>query len=239
MSELIKIEEQKTIIEKAFKSASGLALINNATSFMNAGIAVTALKESLTDDALNTYIMPLMNLHAGFMTDCTGVANKGGYVKPFYTVKQVRDCVLDAVLHGLNPIANQFNIIAGRMYITKEGFTHLLHKKGIKYKITVGNDISKASTMAEIQVNIAFKYDNNPDHQKFIFLANIKKGQYDGLDQLKGKAERRAKKAFYEFLTGIDLPESNIDDDSGSVVDVSTNKDITDNKSSKPVDALA
>ena len=41
---------------------------------------------------------------------------------------------------GLEPYGNQLNIIAGNMYVTKEGYKHLLAKvKGLTYSIRHGS----------------------------------------------------------------------------------------------------
>jgi hypothetical protein len=43
-------------------------------------------------------------------------------------VDVVRNCIIDGAANGLLPTGNQFNIIAGNMYPTKEGYTALLSK---------------------------------------------------------------------------------------------------------------
>lgn len=81
--------------------------------------------------------MPLMNTKVGFLTDRNGRPRKNGTVQPLYTIPVVRDAIIDAVSIGLLPTGNQFNIIAERMYPTKEGYTALLRKLGVKYFIDV------------------------------------------------------------------------------------------------------
>lgn len=49
-------------------------------------------------------------------------------------------------------------------------------------------------------------------------MATVKKDDYSSPDQIRGKAERRAKKALYEYITGCDFGEA--DDQSGTVEDV-------------------
>jgi len=44
-------------------------------------------------------------------------------------------------------------------------------------------------------------------------MAVVPKNAYSSYDQLKGKAERRAKKMLYEYVTGLDLGEYDGDSD--------------------------
>lgn len=55
-------------------------------------------------------------------------------------------------------------------------------------------------------------------------MATVKKDDYSSPDQIRGKAERRAKKALYEYITGCDFGDA--DEQSGPVEDVEY-KDVT------------
>ena len=48
-------------------------------------------------------------------------------------------------------------------------------------------------------------------------MAIVKKNKYSTYDQLKGKAERRAKKSLYEYLTGMDLGDA---DPNSAIIDI-------------------
>lgn len=95
------------------------------------------MREALSDEVMERVFMPLMNTKVGFLTDRNGRPRKNGTVQPLYTIPVVRDAIIDAVSIGLLPTGNQFNIIAERMYPTKEGYTALLRKLGVKYFIDV------------------------------------------------------------------------------------------------------
>ncbi len=201
--------------ELACKEAQGLQIINNFGAAFQAVNVVSLLRQALTDEVMDAVFMPLMNTKIGFLTDRNGRPNSRGEVKPLYSKEIVRDAVIDAVAIGLLPTGNQFNIIAERMYPTKEGYTSLLRKLGVKYFIEVSYDKSQTQGFAEIPCKITYQY--NGEKNGFSIIATVKKDNYSSPDQLRGKAERRAKKALYEYITGCDFGDA--DEDSSRIVD--------------------
>ena len=205
----------KETFELACKEAQGLQIVNNFGAAFTAVNVVSLLRKALTKEVMETVFMPLMNTKIGFLTDRNGRPNSRGEVKPLYSVEVVRDAVIDAVAIGLLPTGNQFNIIAERMYPTKEGYTALLRKLGVKYFIDVSYDKSQTQGFAEIPCKITYQY--NGEKNGFSIVATVKKDNYSSPDQLRGKAERRAKKALYEYITGCDFGDA--DEDSSRIVD--------------------
>ena len=116
------------------------------------------------------------------------------------------------------------NIIADRMYPTKEGYTALLRKQEIKYFIDVSFDKNQTEGFAEIPCTINYEYKG--EKNAFKIVATVKKDSYSSPDQLRGKAERRAKKALYEFITGSDFGEA---DENSSRVEDANYTDVSDN----------
>lgn len=205
----------KEQFELACKEAQGLQIVNNFGAAFTAVNVVSLLRQALTPEVMEKVFMPLMNTKIGFLTDRNGRPNSRGVVKPLYTVEVVRDAIIDAVAIGLLPTGNQFNIIADRMYPTKEGYTALLRKLGVKYFIEVSYDKSQTQGFAEIPCKISYQY--NGEKNGFSIVATVKKDDYSSPDQLRGKAERRAKKALYEYITGCDFGDA--DEDSSRIVD--------------------
>lgn len=195
----------------ACKKAGELQLADNVEYVFAASAAVQTLRTILTKDVVESYFMPLMGTRIGFLTDRDKEGKDGKKPEP-YGWETVRDCVIDAACKGLAPIQNQMNIISGSMYPTKEGFTHLLKKIGVKHIINKGPDTSapNAST-ATISCKIFYEYKGQKGD--YTLVATPKKNAYSSLDQLQGKAERKAKKHLYEYLTGIDLGDA--DEESG------------------------
>lgn len=205
---LDKFDKVKEKFELVCKEAEGLTLIQNAGAAFKAVLVVKSLREVLTDEIMKEVFMPLMNAKIGFLTDRNGKPDKRGNTKPLYSIDIVRDAIIDATSFGLLPTFNQFNIIAEKMYPTKEGFTALLKKLGVVYVLNFGKDASSDdSKFAEISVKINYKIKNE-DQKPFVIMAVVPKTTYSSYDQLKGKAERRAKKMLYEYVTGLDLGEN-------------------------------
>lgn len=204
--------------EIACQTAQGLTTLNNFTAAFQAVTVVNLLREALSDEVMNQVFMPLQNTKVGFLTDHDPKKkNKNGMPAIPYGVDVVRDAIIDAVTNGLLPSGNQFNIIAGRMYPTKEGYTALLKKIGCKYFIEKGFDKSQDSRFAEINCKISYEYQGKKN--SFNYVAVVKKDDFSSPDQISGKAERRAKKVLYEYLTGCDLGDA--DENSGKVVEQS------------------
>lgn len=192
--------------EVALRDASAIDIVNNFGAAFNAARVITLLREALTDEVMARVFMPLMNTKVGFRTDRDGKPDKQGRVKPLYDVSTVRDAIIDAAIIGLLPTGNQFNIISGTMYPTKEGYTVLLKKIGAKYVIDVQQDRSQNPAFAEFPCKITYSY--NGEKNSLTINATVRRDQYSSNDQLRGKAERRAKKALYEYLTGTDYGEA-------------------------------
>ena len=201
--------------ELACKDAQQLTIVNNfGAAFVAVGV-VNRLREALTDEVMKAVFMPLMNTTIGFRTDRDPKrTDKNGRSPQPYSVEVVRDAIIDGVAIGLVPTGNQFNIISERMYPTKEGYTALLRKIGCKYFISYSTPKMYENT-ADVECKISYEYGD--EKKTFPYVANVKKDGYSSIDQIKGKAERKAKKVLYEFLTGVDFGDA--DETSSEPVD--------------------
>lgn len=200
------IVEAQEKFELAMRNASAIDIVNNFGAAFNAAQVIGLLREALTDEVMNAVFMPLMNTKVGFRTDRDGKPDKNGQPKPLYGIPTVRDAIIDAAIIGLLPTGNQFNIISGTMYPTKEGYTVLLKKIGAKYIIDVQQDRSQNPAFAEFPCKITYAF--NGEKNSLTVVATVRRDQYSSNDQLRGKAERRAKKALYEYLTGTDYGDA-------------------------------
>ena len=208
--------------ELTCNSAKSLRISNNFGAAFEAVTIVKTLRELLTDEIMEAVFMPLMNTKIGFLTDRTGKPDSKGNAKPLYSISVVRDVIIDAVSCGLKPTGNEINIISERMYPTKEGYTSLLRDLGVKNIIDVGIDDGSSPNSAKIPVKISYEFKG--EKNSFSIIATVKKDSYSSHDQLRGKAERRGKKALYEYLTGFDLGDA--DEDSSKPIDVE-HEDVT------------
>jgi len=184
--------------------------------------AMAELREAITGPILQRF-KSLSNSRLGFLTDkdpnkWNGKLNKGqgGYSEP-YKDEVLRECMIEACLRGLLPIGNQFNIIAGSVYTTKEGYKAQLKKlKGLTDfapligtpRITQGSQDffvrCKATCMLHgVEVKIGVDDDD-------IIEIAVSPGAFATTDSTKGKAERKFLKIVFERLTGIETPDGDI-----------------------------
>lgn len=223
---LVALDSAKQNFAVAMQEAQSLDIVNNMAAAFDAAIIVNKLEAVLTDEVMDKVFMPLMNKKIGFRTDRdpsrpdrrTGVAPKP------YSRDVVRTCIIDGAANGLLPMGNQWNIISGTMYPTKEGFTALLAKMkstmGLIYSFEFDPETTaKSSDPSYVAIPCRISYRTNREDLKgwFKYIAMVKSnGETSTTDQLRGKAERKCKRAFYEFLTGLDLGDA----DATEVVDV-------------------
>lgn len=220
------VEDARKKFELVCRDAKSLQIVNNFGAAFTAVSVVKTLRDILTDQIMDAVFMPLMNTKVGFLTDRNGRPDKNGHIKPLYTIPVVRDAIIDAISIGLSPTGNQMNIIAERMYPTKEGYTSLLKNMNVKYIASTSYDKGQNPNFAEIPVKI--DYEHNGEKNSLSIIATVKKDAYSSHDQLRGKAERRAKKALYEYLTGQDFGDA--DEGSSSPIDIPY-EDVTNSKS--------
>lgn len=174
------------------------------------------------------YMAPIMAMQGSKLGFKSDKDKNGGY--PMETVK---NCLIEAVLMGLQPYGNQFNIIAGNMYMTKEGAGHILNNyRGLKYDIVIGlprvNE-SKTSAAVEATINWSLKGETN---SKLIPIP-IKMDSYTSLDAVIGKATRKARAWLISTITGIEVGEGDVTDDQGHVNVVSSKIKKTDQEAEK------
>src|SRR5688572_13844840 len=110
-----KAEQFAALDAIALRATTQLAEAKGA--FIKGHTLATAIKDLQEHLApMMPAFMPLQNTALGFKTD-----NAAGY-----QVEDVRDAVIEATLRGVEVVGNQFNIISGRCYITREGYEHKL-----------------------------------------------------------------------------------------------------------------
>jgi hypothetical protein len=203
--------------EIAAKLNEGIALgveANKLQGFEKAFVladAISQLQSLLTPE----YMVPIMALQGnklGFKTDKD--SEKG------YPESVVKNCVIEAVLTGVQVVGNQFNIIAGNCYITKEGFGFLLpNVQGLNYEIIPQLPrISPDQTSAAITMQIKWTYGNQPEQTREIPFP-IKMNKYMGVDAIIGKATRKARAWLYNNVSGLEIADGDVQDVNATIMD--------------------
>lgn len=171
--------------------------------------ATADLKLALTPE----YMKPIMQLQGNRLGFKTDKDEDGGY--PEHVVK---NCLIEAVLTGVQPFGNQFNIIAGNCYITKEGFGYLLSNfKGLDFEIIpslprINNERTSAAVVMKIEWTL-----NGEKKTRDIDFA-IRMNKFMGADAVIGKATRKARAWLFWTITGIEVGEGDATDIDSKVV---------------------
>lgn len=229
---LVAMENAKEQFALAMKEAQNLDIVNNVAGAFETALVVNKLEAVLTDDVMRAVFMPLMNKKIGFLTDRdpNKKDKRTGVAPTPYSISVVRTCIIDAAAVGLLPTGNQFNIISGEMYPAKAGFTALLGKMkqtmGLAYSFEFDPEVQvKSADPSYVAIPCKISYKTNRDDLRGVFkyVAMVKSnGETSTTDQLRGKAERKCKKAFVEFLTGMDLGDGDAETVDVQYTEVST-----------------
>lgn len=212
-NELSTIPQNQLVAAETINSQVLAVLSDKSQNFTNAfamANAITTIRNVLTPEVMQP-IMSLAGSKLGFRTD-RDKPSKGQAPNP-YPLEAVKDCLIDAVLLGLNPTGNQFNIIASNMYVTKEGFTFLLKKvKGLKYSIIYPTvNFSNDKQTAIVVCIITYRVGEEKETKQTLEFT-VKAGNYATSDSCIGKAERKAKCWLYNHIEGTDLTDGDAED---------------------------
>jgi len=194
-------------ISKEIDQQVDQVLNNKIKGFEKAFIISSAIK-SLRDNLSKEFMQPIMSLQGsrlGFLTDKD---KTGGYPE-----KAVKDCLIDAVLLGLQPTGNHFNIINGNMYPTREGFGYLLSQiPSLRYNLEYPEvNKSEKGKVSHATVKITWVLeDGEPKKQSIRFP--IKSDAYTSHDALIGKAERKARRWLFNTIKGTDISDGDTED---------------------------
>lgn len=204
--ELTIANETVAALDKA--AANGIIAQREASQFKRTLLVSTAMGElqNLLTPKIMAPIMNLQNKSLGFRTD-----NPSGY-----PVDVVRDCLIEATLKGVYPVGNEFNIIAGRCYITKEGYFHKLHDiPNFSWVEIPGIPRNAGDNGAIIKVTLEWTYNGKSSTKELELAIRVNRGM--GADAIIGKALRKARAWLYTTITGQDIGDGEAD---GDIIDV-------------------
>lgn len=181
---------------------------------MVTAVSLVKIKQALGGKILQNVIMPLMNSPIGFDTDKNPAK---GYNGQLYPPAVVLDCAAEAFLRGLPLTGNAWNIIAGNCYARKEGFEILL---GTVCKFTaraevpeIGQDLYNNGGYVTVPVSVQYKLLGAPeeeDNQRFhgMYSCRLNKRNAVAVENLEGKAKRKAYRDLWAHLTGSLLADA-------------------------------
>lgn len=188
--------------------------------------AIDAILKCLTP-AIMADVMKLMDSPLGFKTD------RASGNKPSYTEAQVRNVLLTALVRGARIGGNEFNIIAGQCYFTKEffrrailefpGLTHLSEPKispPTKHgESTVAMEAFISWRLHGEEQSVSCRKDDESGVDSRII---VKTYHTDGPAKILGVAESRLLRKVMQKLTGLNYQI--IGDDESNTVDAKPTK---------------
>lgn len=205
---------------EAIAAQCNLGALNTVGSFQRAFLmaaGIRALKQAITKEMMAD-LMQLQGSPLGFRTDKDST---GGYPEDV-----VKDCAIDCALRGGRWVGNEFNIIAGRAYYTKEYFTRMLREfPGLtNLRLSPGVPVLRDGG-ALVAYSATWSLNGQPDRMDCALVKIDEKTSVDericvrvnsgmGTDAILGKAERKMKARIYARLTGSDIAEG----DAGEIV---------------------
>lgn len=165
--------------------------------------ALDRLRSEISNDMMRS-IMALAGSSLGFRTDRDN--QDAGYPIPV-----VKDCWIEATLKGARPTGNEWNIIAGRCYLTKEFYQRSFPSlPGVTDVECVPGVPRLVDGKTQVRMAVRWKFHGEPCELKDtegkpgrVFVIRVNSGMGD--DAVIGKATRKALKAAYDQVAGFDL----------------------------------
>ncbi len=224
-------ESELARLDEIAKEAS-LQVVESYGNFKQALVMASAVRqmEQLISDEMMKDLMALQDTSLGFRTD---KERDGGY-----PVAKVKACLIEATLRGVRMIGNEVNIISGRPYITKEGFTRLVREypglSDLRLMPEVPQTVGEKGALVGYRASWAVKGEiqelNRVKTEDGDCRIPVRVNSGMGTDAIIGKATRKMLAAIYGVLTGAHeaVPEGDVDELNGSSGKRATRSDVTD-----------
>lgn len=181
--------------------------------------SINALQEALTPAMLSD-IRRLADSPLGFKTDRPPGAKKDGKALQPYPDIVFRDVIVQALIRGLRITGNEFNVLVGNLYVTKEGYQRLLREyPGLTdLKIQIG--VPKTQTGgALVPAKASWRMNGIADELDCFgdYSIAVKVNNAMGVDAIQGKAESKLLRRIHARIAGTEL--SVPDPDEPGVID--------------------
>jgi hypothetical protein len=207
MSEKALIVTQQSSLDLAVQRAAEAYEIATADTSANIASALAAadaiayLRAQFTP-AIVAKLRELCGKSLGFRTDRDG--------KGPYDDKTLIECALEAGLRGLPFVADCWNIISGRVYVTKAGFKTLLRRLGdvTNFTYTVGLPTKTADGAVS---DCTASWVQNMVKRELAVSIPVRTDSYTTIDALVGKVERRLLARCYEQMSNRVVPEGDVE----------------------------
>lgn len=195
-----------TLVTAADRALAVATIDNPIKQMLARADAVFGLAEALRAPGILDSIMKLQGTKLGFRTDQD---RNGGYA-----VDIVADAVIEALFAGVMPTGNEFNIIGGNFYATREGFEGLIRRRGPIIGLT---DVKVKPGIPSMQKNgavikVALDWKLNGEKNSDVLEFEIRVNAGMGSDAIVGKAKRKAMAWLWNTVTGSAMADADVDD---------------------------
>jgi hypothetical protein len=169
--------------------------------------AVDRLRE-LIRPLMDLVVIPLMNTRMGFKTDRPSSRNPNTYSQD-----EVLEAVLEAITRGANLTGNEFNIIGGNCYLTKEFFERKLREHPDLTDLVPLPGVPRIQgESALLPYTVKYKFKG----QAFEVTREvpIRVNAMMGVDAVIGKADRKMFAQVWRIITGskMSFPDGDVSD---------------------------
>ena len=212
---MVKVDSAAVQRMEEIAEACSLTTLGTKGQFEKAAVLAQGIRElrELVSGPFLENLIALQNSKLGFRTD-----RKPGEE---YPPQVIRECAIECILRGGQVIGNEFNIIAGNCYLTKEFFERKIREfRGIRnYREQVSIKSFPDGGKGTAFVNCSATWEVNGKGNSIgvdegdKLLLPIRVNAFMGYDAIIGKAERKLRYRVYFRLTGdSSIPEGDAED---------------------------
>ncbi len=205
--ELTVIEANLSALDKIAGESNALATTakNSFAAALVYSIQVQKIEALLSPEVMAQAILPLANKDFGWREDKPGS----------YSVEEIKNVFVSAVLHGALPVNDEVLVISKRMYLQKNHFRRKVREfPGLTDLVLLPGKISLLPNGALAEMTATWKL--NGKEQKIERIGSsaipIRLNAGQGADAAIGKAERKILAAIYTQLTGSDIGDEEPED---------------------------
>lgn len=197
-------------IPEVDESLQGIAILAKETGTLMAAVSqgiqvefrvakgMQLMRQQLTPDIMNEYVMPLVGTRLGFRTDRDQDRTKS------YSPDEIRDVVIDAMIRGARLVGEELTVISGGPHYTVNYYRRTIFDIDGLDKLVVTNGepemVQGLQKSARVPVRITFELHGRPCFHEGSYVVRVNDGQMATATQT--KAERLALKSLKQALVG-------------------------------------
>jgi len=203
-AEKTDIEVVSKTIEEAISKCSPSSLVDLPSLSQAVSLAkgIRTLRETLSSALMAHVFMPLQGSPLGFLAD------------KVYDESTVKECLIQALIMGLRPINNEFNIIGGKAYAAKNGLERIVRSwpglSALTIDLSVPQMAGDKGAMVAVRASwllngkrceYSRQQSKTEDGEMFDNRIAVRVNSGMGADAIHGKAYRKTYKGILDLLS--------------------------------------